>query len=204
MDKIKYFKISFSQVQQRNVWDLETYQRNYAQSIIIEDMKDQKYIVIGCDVDELPTIDFMEKIKSHYEYLHSCKKIPMNLYYYNFENKLNSCWTAPFVINDYGFRQARSLQSLRMAHSPSFSTQVCGNHLSYFMTIPEIQRKISHFSHTEYNTSEYNTIDKIRDNIKNKVDLYRRGNIKITSPTEQDKALFPKGWEEYQANLVNV
>ena len=49
-----------------------------------------------------------------------------------------------------------------------------GWHLSFMQTL-KVFKKISSYSHQEYNNSKFNSIDVIEKKIKNKEDLFNRG-----------------------------
>jgi beta-1,4-mannosyl-glycoprotein beta-1,4-N-acetylglucosaminyltransferase len=100
---------------------------------------------------------------------------------YNCHWKKQGLWTQGHVlpghillvddtINFQTYRKWRFVKSTSQEqHIPNG-----GWHLTYFLSIPEIQNKLQSFAHQEYNKPQYKKVVHIRKSIRNGLDLYRR------------------------------
>ena len=132
-------------------WLRETYNRNYAQDIILERFK-QPLIIFVCDVDEIPNKNFIPNISSEYNNLHNGVHIEMISLLYNFKWKQSNMWYHPFIITDIG------TSKLSYSHTRlNFVNYIknCGWHISYCFTVNDIIRKFESFAHTELDKPEY-------------------------------------------------
>lgn len=136
-------------------WARETYNRNYAQNIILEKFK-QPFILFVCDVDEIPNRNIINDLKYNYSELHDGIKLAMIMMRYNFKWKEpNTIWTHPFVITDIGTRNL-SFNAVRLNQEGGKKIiSNAGWHLSYFLTPNDIIRKFVSFAHSEYNNEKY-------------------------------------------------
>jgi beta-1,4-mannosyl-glycoprotein beta-1,4-N-acetylglucosaminyltransferase len=154
--------------QSNNPWDSEAFQRNAIDRGIQQLKLDDDDIIIIGDVDEIPDSDILSS-----NLLSKPISLEMDFYYYNFDCRFKDKWYSSKVL-PFGLYKKNPTPN-RIRHV-SFEKQPKGGwHLSYFGTPEFISNKISNFSHQEYNNDLYNNIEKIRNNITNKCDLFNRG-----------------------------
>ena len=79
-----------------------------------------------------------------------------------------------------------------------------GWHLSYFGNEKFIKNKLENFGHQEYNKVEFTDENIIKENIKNKNDLFNRPNNKIISiPIKENKNL-PPDYDIYLKSFYKI
>jgi beta-1,4-mannosyl-glycoprotein beta-1,4-N-acetylglucosaminyltransferase len=182
-------------------WARETYNRNYAQNIILERFKNQPFIIFVCDVDEIPNRNIIKYLKYNYSELHEGVKLSMLQMTYNFRWKTTYYdWLHPFVITDVGTRNL-SYNFVRLNQegggTKSKLIKNAGWHLSYFLTPNEFIRKIESYAHTECNKEEFKDRKKILScmlsgyNWYNKYEKYH-----YTNENE-----LPENWKSFQIKL---
>jgi beta-1,4-mannosyl-glycoprotein beta-1,4-N-acetylglucosaminyltransferase len=187
-----------------NNWARETYNRNYAQNIILERFKNQPFIIFVCDGDEIPNRNIIKDLKYNYSELHEGVKLSMLQMTYNFKWKLTYYnWLQPFIITDVGTQKlSYSYVRLNQEGGGTKSKIILngGWHLSYFLTPNEIIRKIESYAHAELNKEEF----------KDKKYLlycmlagYNWYNIKEKLHYTNDNEL-PENWQSFQLKLDNL
>jgi beta-1,4-mannosyl-glycoprotein beta-1,4-N-acetylglucosaminyltransferase len=158
-------------IQNGETWINEKYQRNCIHEGIIRLNLDKDDLIIIADVDEIPDPKTLAEIKNN--------KLPVvinsleqDFYYYNLECPMDHKWYYSKIMN-------YSVYSLNP--KPDYHRQIRyqvikngGWHLSYFGDASFISNKIKNFSHQEYNTIEFTSIDNIQERISSKKDLYNR------------------------------
>ena len=177
-------------------WNRETYQRNYAQKFIQSKFSGQKYIVICCDVDEIPRDTIVKCLPDMYPQLSVPQHLEMKFYYYNFNWVQSSTWSHQFVINDIGLSKT-TLQECRGARQPIIPN--AGWHFSYFMSCQEIRAKLESFSHTEYNTEKHKNYKHIAECTVKGTDLF--GNAPMRASSDAEFKDLPCGWENFAEEL---
>lgn len=186
-------------------WDKEAYQRNYSQSFIQIYATGVQYIVLCCDVDEIPNSHILINLRGWYEHLTVPCHLEMNFYYYNFDWKVPSKWYLQFVINDKGFVSNLNINHTRQHGSNNRPVVIpnAGWHFSYFSSWEDIRRKVESFSHTEYDFEQFKSKDNIEECIAKGLDLFHRG-TDLVRTTEEEKSLLPEGWRDLQAKLEKL
>ena len=185
-------------------WARETYNRNYAQNIILEKFKNQQFIIFVCDVDEIPNRNIIKDIKKIYSELHDGIKLSMLPLTYNFRWKTTYYnWLHPFVITDIG-TQNLSYNYIRLNQEGGGKKgkyiNNAGWHLSYFLTPNEIIRKIESYANAELNKEEFKDKKYLLScmlagyNWHNNIEKYHYTN---------DNEL-PENWKSFQLNLDNL
>ena len=123
------------------------------------------------DCDEIPDFprikDFISGLPSTGP---SC--LLMDFYYYNFTCRKKQPWWGTIVLS--GVHLSQNWEELRQRRS-SLPLIPSGWHLSYFMSSDEIIYKIKSFSHQEFNREEYCNPGKIIKNVRERKDLFTRG-----------------------------
>jgi len=159
----------------KEAWWKENYQRNYAYSTSTLANIKGSYVLIGCDVDEIPRKSLVETLPSLYPRLRVGAKLSMLLFYYSTKWVKPYRWTHPFVVNDIGIASKGSLEPYRTGIACELFILQAGWHCSYFMTPEEIMKKIESFAHTEYNSDEYKNKEWIYNCIQTGEDVFNRG-----------------------------
>jgi beta-1,4-mannosyl-glycoprotein beta-1,4-N-acetylglucosaminyltransferase len=153
-------------------WDREAFQRNQI-FLGLKNAQDHDLVVIS-DVDEIINFDVFKSIESD--------TLPVRLdnkqFFWNFH------WQAPQHCNqgarpvlcfkkDLFSRSAQELRSSSLTLIPN-----AGWHFTYFSDEANVKKKIESFAHTEYNSDEYKSLEKIRWRIENGIDPFDRFPLK--------------------------
>lgn len=158
----------------KEAWWKENYQRNYAYTNYLSNITDS-YILIGCDIDEIPRKSLVESLPSLYPRLRGGAKLSMLMFYYSTKWVKSYRWTHPFIVNDIGLRLKGCIEPFRTEGVCELFILQAGWHCTYFMNPEEIMKKIESFSHTEYNDSNYKNKEWIYNCIEKGEDLFNRG-----------------------------
>ena len=147
------------------------YQRDYALDAIMERMKDEKYLLMSSDMDEIPRKETIEEIKKIYDDMNEGVVLDMVHFYFNFKWTKSSRWQKSLVFNDKILNEKKkelskneklSLHELRII-GKFIVMNNGGWHCSYCMPVEKLKHKLDHDHHTrDYNITE----DIIRANIK--------------------------------------
>jgi beta-1,4-mannosyl-glycoprotein beta-1,4-N-acetylglucosaminyltransferase len=190
MDKIIFLEITeFPPTS--SAWDREKYQRNYAQSFIRERFDSRRYIILCCDVDEIPRKELVEILPEKYSQLDTPCHLEMKLYYYNFNWIVPQIWDHQFIVNDVGFK-SREIDNIRTGQK-MMTIHKAGWHFSYFASCADIRTKLESFSHTEFDDEKFKSIENIKNSIKNGADLFHR-DMPLVAATENDYKDLPEKW----------
>ncbi|CAK0732436.1 hypothetical protein CVIRNUC_000131 [Coccomyxa viridis] len=189
------------------VWHRESYQRDYAASKIQSKHKGKKYVVLCSDIDEIPNRDFVTELSTQqgYEQAHEACYMAMNFSYYNFHWASPQDWMKAFAISDRGISR-RSLNEYRLGNPYDGRVkQNAGWHLSYYMSVSDIARKLGSFGHTEYDEDQYRDPKHVKKCLTEGKDLFDRGPDFDMLPASPDrKAAYPEGWQELAAKLAKL
>jgi len=161
-------------------WYRESFQRNASQQLIQQMYRGKRYMVFVCDADEIPNMmhwNQHEKVKI-YENVNDPVYLPMIFFHYNFTWVYPYLWeNRAYVVKDSDL--IKDFNYYRITHP---YTKECkkitmnqgGWHLSYFMEIKDIRRKLQSIAHRECDNllSEQDIIDFV-NNGKNPAGLGR-------------------------------
>lgn len=153
-------------------WIRENYQRDIALKYITDTYSE--YILMVCDVDEIPSPNVVAALPSRYFGLEYPTSFEMHFFYYNFGWKKKTMWNNSFCINDIGIRKASSTLS-NMRGNNSLYIPNAGWHASYFLSVGELVRKIESFAHTEYDLPDFKRVSHIQDCFATGKDIFARG-----------------------------
>lgn len=158
-------------------WDYEAHTRNFA-SKILPDICNEHTMVLLSDVDEIIDNNILSACKA--EFPVEPRSLHLHMYYYNCNWKVDEHWHFPFITR-YEVLRTRygSLLTTMRQCAPYFFVPVynAGWHLSYFLTYEDIAYKLGAFSHTEYDTEEFKSIEHIKSAVESGVDLFKRSGI---------------------------
>lgn len=187
----------------RDAWKRENYARDYAYNTYIkEKYKEQQYIILCCDCDELPRSELVKNIRQFYS-----TSVPifmdMHMLRYNFRwLHPNIHWTHPFIVNDK-LAALTELSRIRTGIQRQAIVPNAGWHCSYFLTIGDNVRKLESFAHSEYNKSEFKDRDLIKMcMLTGRFHLKPDGTDRLAPYTEV--AYLPEGWEDFQNKLDDL
>ncbi len=94
-----------------------------------------------------------------------------------------------------------AIQIFRQGSGPISEMIDCGWHLSYFMSLDEIIRKINSFSHIEYNTDEMKNKEHIKECLKNGNDLFKRKDNILVRYIHDD---FPECFKKFNKTILEI
>ena len=163
-----------------NSWQRENYQRNY----IFEGLKnveDDDYIIIS-DVDEIPNLKNINNLKDHKYTVFKQKNLSFKI---NLINKSLPNWFGSRVCKKKYLKGSQWLRDQKVKKYSILKffkikwniVDHGGWHFSYLMSPQQIQKKLKSFAHSEFNSSFYTDINRIKDAINNKKDLFGRDQI---------------------------
>lgn len=214
-----------------NFWRAN-YQRLFSKFFLrpISDRGEQQLVLVT-DCDELPN-------RTHFPQLHDLIKhnphhhepIPlfMMFFYYNFNTVNPFSWMQAYVITTQGYLALTDMLSPRIPPPtalPSLHVKQGGWHLSYFMSLDEIRRKMNSIAEQSIHSTESTTgmskgplrtesppatlqsDEHLRHCIDHSQDLYTRQDpvsLAWTSRSSLRVTSFPEGWEEVQRQLVEA
>lgn len=179
-------------------WFRENYQRNFAQQYICEKYAAEDYIVMVCDVDEIPSTDVVYALPSRYFGLDLPTRFEMKFFYYNFSWKKPSSWFHAFCINDKGAATA-NFSDLRLGSSGIYIPNA-GWHASYFMSKTGIAKKIESIAHGENDVDEFKAPAYVQQCLQSGKDLFQRGPSEDLQPF--DTSYLPKPFQDFNAKLM--
>lgn len=124
------------------------------------------------DCDEILDPNSLLMIKHNPSPEHDLLIMQMDMYYYDFRRQIKEKWRhvklATFGKVESGFK-AHDLR-----HMSGRIMERGGWHLSYFGGVNRILRKLDDFSHQEYNSEKFRSVDWLTSAITNGIDLFDR------------------------------
>ena len=166
----------------QGAWANENYMRNCPLEKILEMYPTEAFILSVCDCDEIPDVTAVKKDELHAATASGCIYMQQAFHYYNL-NWYISEWSRAYFLSDTLIKANRSLQIYRDMRGPVAGTIVCGWHLSYFMSVKDIHRKIVSFAHEEFNREEFRSYDNIANAIHTGKDVFHRSDTILTRNT---------------------
>ena len=181
-----------------DAWARESYQRDYAREPIIKRFGEQKYIVLCCDVDEIPKVDVIHYALKSYSELCLPRHIALKMYQFNFNWITASPWLHPYIVNDVGFKRI-TLDHAR-SNYPEGIIWNAGWHFAYFLGYADVKRKIESFSHTEFDQERFKSDENLERSFETGIDLFHRG-IASRHANADDFIDLPDGWIPFHKEL---
>ena len=174
-------------------WERENFQRNYIINGLSE-AKDEDYIIIS-DVDEIPDLS---KIISLNNFKFSVFEQKMFYYKINLQNKTEPLWHGSKICKKKYLKSPQWMRNQKIKEYPFWKFYKIkwniikngGWHFSFLMNVEDIKKKLTSFAHSEYNKSKYIDMEKIKNSIDNKIDLFDR-------PLIYEKINFDETFPEY-------
>lgn len=155
-------------------WENELLQRNFSFSCIKYQPEDIIYL---SDVDEMISRkhwpELIAKIKQGQNPLSVW--LEMFNFYINYR-LVESKWLQPkLLLGQHFLNSKKTANDFRVDYTIQSTQEPCGWHFSYIMNEDQIQEKLSAFSHQEYNRPIFNQREKIRDQLRKRRDVFKRG-----------------------------
>lgn len=159
-------------------WFREAYQRDVAGAYIKEKYPIRVIIHTG-DADEIPHIELFAEAPRENLYgkmleVQEPIYLEMEFFYYNFHWKKKQNWYRAYLLPGDLLSVNTSLTYWRIHHAPQLVLPLAGWHFSYFMTIPDLQRKLVSFAHRECDRTEWHSVKHIRECLQTGKDLFGR------------------------------
>lgn len=187
LDKIVYLPIDVNTRRFKQLLsDVDSYQASaawkneYAQrnSLLFGlDIAEDNDIVMISDVDEIPNLSQLNKAFASLS-TNSAVALEQQMFYFN----LNTAFVDPWIgtiITTKAHAVSTTPEGYRSNRWSLPRIPNAGWHLSYWYTPDMISAKVKAISHQEYNTSEYNNVDKIKERMLQNRDLFDRDFAKI-------------------------
>jgi beta-1,4-mannosyl-glycoprotein beta-1,4-N-acetylglucosaminyltransferase len=178
-------------------WVRESYQRDSAQKYLLDLFPDTKFMVMVCDVDEIPNRNQLLQLVKVYDRAHEGIHFEMMFLRYNFLWKEPQVWVHPFFTTDEGTRNG-SFSDMRL--NPDMVLQNSGWHLSYFLNPDELVRKLESFAHTEYDKPKYKKKEFIKTCMLTGRYIFEKE--RSLQPTFFQN--LPDGWQEVYAKMNHI
>lgn len=153
-------------------WQIENAQRN-ALSACLEGMADDDIAIIS-DLDEFVNPDVLIQLRD--EKIDVARLELMNHYYYMNCRAIgeNKSWCFPLIVSARWWRDNPDISSFRPFGGVNKLIHNAGWHFSYLGGVEAISKKISSFSHTEFDTPDINNADRLLRVIENGEDCFDR------------------------------
>jgi len=171
----------------KDTWDREHLQRGFAVERIKQDVKDgvlpQEFVILNTDADELPNPAIIQEFQPGNSLYKKVVKKPLYLEMtwlcYNAKWQKATNWTLGhtlpgklMVSGDFtlqSYRDHKIQKRLQRHVVPN-----AGWHLTYFLSVAEIKRKLESFAHQEYNKPRFKSPQHIENCIQKGKDLFLR------------------------------
>lgn len=184
-------------------WVKEASQREQGQRYISENFKDKEYIVLACDMDEIPNHKFINNIWQYYDKCDKGLHIKMDVLLYGFRwLEKDANWKMPFIISDKGIN-SNSFHAIRetIIHNPNQEfVDDAGWHVTYCLNMNDMCRKLESYCHRECDRVEFKKKDYIRLCILTGRVFYNFNNKKLQYYNGNN---LPDGWYDFQEKMDN-
>jgi beta-1,4-mannosyl-glycoprotein beta-1,4-N-acetylglucosaminyltransferase len=186
-------------------WENENFQRNAIQRGLAKlDLNDTDIFEI-CDLDEIPDPTILQKIKQN-ELTVTFNSLAMDIYYYNLNSKLNGTWNYAKIMSYKKYMElsvtCHTIRQYSIEKHNECPNIPGGWHLTYFGDKYFIQNKIQQFTHQEFNTNEYTSLDVIEERMRSTCDIYSRWYIYINKIPVNENTYLPPKYREYLNTFI--
>eukprot|EP01041_Mallomonas_annulata_P011223 gene11223-23463_t len=169
-----------------NSWDRERHQRNMVRDMILDRMQSKSFYAIFSDCDEIPNREVIANLSQSYSNttrIHYRLELIMLYYSFKWRAMNEPYWRKSFILNDVALKKREQLYELRFKYKNTWKVPVIPNagwHMSYFMSVEDIARKINSISHSEFWGDNFTSTDWIKKCQREGIDLFNRsGSILI-------------------------
>ena len=203
----KYPNINF---EHRHQWKNEYFQRNCISRGInlIKDKLNDGDVILTSDVDEIPNISILLKIKNNTLDFNKVglNKLTLDMYYYNLNYRLGDGqnWNGIKLLTWEAYKHIKlTFQQMRIwehsHHVPAIKNG--GWHLSYFGDIDFIIKKIKSFAHQEYNNDKYLNKEKLKNAIEKGINFIEGLDLQYIKT--KDNVNLPPKYDIYLKDYYN-
>lgn len=183
-------------------WWNEAHQRNSISAGINQLQLELDDKIIVADVDEIPDLNALKKIKET-EQKFNTMEFDQDMYYYNLTCKHYGRWNFPKIVSYNAFSNIAGNQPQQFRHYNTDGVITPGGwHLSYFGDASYIRNKLEQFSHQEFNSETYKSIDNIEKQINDSSDLFMRDNVKMRKIPISENPYLPPEYETYLSQYM--
>ena len=175
-NKIEYIVLDMFPKDLSN-WGRENYQRNFI-SKGLHGANNEDYIIIS-DADEIPNLEKLQNKK-----IGKYTVFKQKLFYYkiNLLNNTEPFWYGSKICKKKHLKSPQWLRDQKVKKYPFWKfykmkwniIENGGWHFSFLKSPEEIQKKIKQYAHAEFNKEKYTSLDRIKNSIENKIDLFDR------------------------------
>lgn len=168
-------------------WKRENYQRDMIATVLLNHFKNQTFIMISCDCDEIPRKEFVRKLPSIYNKLSMGVRLEMMFFYYSFKWIRKQPWVGSVVLNDQCLRNEidYSMTLSKMRYNENLRRiSDAGWHCSYCMAPERIIAKMSSIAEHYLFNENVSTIEWVQNCINNGIDVLNR------TGTENEMAVY--------------
>jgi beta-1,4-mannosyl-glycoprotein beta-1,4-N-acetylglucosaminyltransferase len=180
-----------------NHWTNEHHQRNSIPLGLQKLSLTDNDLIIIADIDEIPDPNTLNGLKGDI----GLASLEMDFYYYNLNTRFDTKWYHPKILNYKTFINM-NMTCDRIRHTRSKIINRGGWHLSYFGDATFIQNKISNFSHQEFNTENFTTLEKIEKRISNSGDLFDRPESRLRKVAINENNYLPPLYKEFLGKFI--
>ncbi|MFM8268950.1 MAG: hypothetical protein ACKN9V_02085, partial [Pseudomonadota bacterium] len=155
-------------------WENELTQRNISFSCINYLSEDVVYL---SDVDEIISRNhwpsLLQRIPTEKQPI--AVWLDMFNFYINYR-LIEAKWMQPkLFLGKHFLTGTKTANDFRVDYTLPTTASPCGWHFSYLMTEEQIREKLNSFSHQEFNRPLFNNPKKIKDQLRKRRDLFKRG-----------------------------
>jgi hypothetical protein len=184
----------------RVAWTREHYQRDMAHTFVRDMYKEQPFMLLCCDMDEIPRKEVVACMREHYP-LEDAIHLEMAVFHYSFRwMRKGHVWAHPFVVNDR-VAALHSLSRFRTGMPRHLAIPNGGWHMSYAFTVGGLVRKMEAFAHSEFNREELKGREFIKACMLTGRFYLNPSGEPLTAADGEDLRDLPDGWKEFQDKL---
>src|SRR5580765_410564 len=151
-------------------WFREQYQRAFPCQYIADRYQGEQIIVVFVDADEIINPVLLANLASMHGQLTDPFHLNMLFFYYSFQWQKRLPWLQPFVINELGLQRYDPEQMRYMFWHRQLNG--AGWHLSYFLSLEDLVRKLESFAHQEFNQAVFKDRAHLQRCIQSGKDLF--------------------------------
>lgn len=196
-----------SPVREDRSWTNENFHRNCIKRGIDSLALNDDDVIFTSDLDEIADPEMLAKLRrGELEYdkkgLNRCQ---LDMYYYNLNSKVKDPWYGLKLITFGTYKTIgltfQDMRTWEWSH-PVNIVPKAGWHLSYFGDAKQIQSKLKHFAHQEFNYDRYTDLETIENNVKNQNDILFRNDFTLLKIPIKENTYLPPLYETYLKKFV--
>ena len=181
--KIKYFVLDKPFPKNTSIWENQAIQREFLLKSV--DFANSEDYIFFSDPDEIPKPEVLTNFELNKKYgifMQRCFNYKFNLF-----NEYESPWEGTRVCKKKYLKsidfmrqkvKSKNLNNSFFRFDKEKSIQIFNNagwHFNNILSPEEISLKLKTFAHSEFAAEKFSSVESIKNNIKNKIDLFGRG-----------------------------